>query len=90
MSLSREDKNEIIISLHGVCEDMLMNDRDKCYSACKYIFTPNPLNYQDKPKKTLMQTKNYIRVYYKDEYLGIAPKADSRFDEKGQFIEDRI
>ena len=88
MSLTIEQKNAIIISLRGVCEDMFTCDREKSWSECKYGYTVNPFNYQDKSKKHLVRSLNYIRAYYKDEYLGIASRADPRFDENGQYIEE--
>ena len=86
MALTNEEKHAIILSLPIVCEDMLTCDRDKSYKDCEYEFIPNPFSYQEKSKKVLRKTKNYIRVYYRKEYLGIAFRSDPRFDSKGEYI----
>lgn len=68
--------------------DMMKCDEEISYSSNKYKFMPNMLNPQDRVK-LLVQTKNYIKVFYGDRYIGIAPRGDSRFDDNGQYIVDQ-
>ncbi len=69
-------------------EDMMFADRDISHGICKYMYTPDPFDSKAKSKRSIRETLNYIRAYYKSEYLGIAHKSDPRFNKYGQYIED--
>lgn len=84
-----KDLMNIQCQLWGNHYEMMLCDRDKKWDACRYGYERNMFNPMES-EKVLKETLNYIKVYHKDIYLGIAHKSDSRFDSKGQLIPSMI